>query len=83
MECQLGTDITATVFSSVQLQRKASIKSDTDLHFGAFGVRASYKGPDTKSAEVSGEVSALDLNDLLIKLSPYKNYELFHCEMGW
>lgn len=63
-------EITATSFSRVQLQRKASIKSDTDLQFRAFGVRASYKGPDTKSVELSGKISALDLSDRLIRFAP-------------
>lgn len=58
------------LLSSVQLQRKASIESDTDLHFGASGVTASYKGSDTKSVEISGKISALDLNDLSVRLSP-------------
>lgn len=62
--CVLTMEITAAFLSSVQLQRKASTESDTDLHFGALGGRASYKGPDKKSVEVSGKMSALDLNDL-------------------
>lgn len=52
-------------FAPAPLPRKASTESDTNLRFGA-----SYKGPDTKSAEVSGKVSALDLKDLLVRLSP-------------
>lgn len=70
----LTMEITAAFLSSVQLQRKASTEFETNLHFGAFGVRASYKGPDTKSGEVSGKIPALDLNNLLVSFQPYKNY---------
>lgn len=70
--CVLTMEITATVwfFCSVQLWRKANIKCDTDIHLGTSGVRDSYKGPNTKSVEASGKISSLNLNDLLIRLSP-------------
>lgn len=66
-------EITAAFLSSVQLQRKASTESDTYLHFGASGVRASYKLPDTKSVKVSGKISAPDPNSLFARVSPLQN----------
>lgn len=66
-------EITATFFSSVRLQRKASIKSDTDLRFGAFGVRTSYKGAHTKSVKSVEKPT----------FHPYKNYVLFQCKTDW
>lgn len=66
-------EITAAFLSSVQLQRKASTESDTNLHFGASGVRVSYKLPDTKSVKVSGKMSSSDLNSLFARVSPLQN----------
>ena len=77
-------EITATFFSSAQLQRKASIKSDTDLHFGAFGVRASYKSTRHEVCWSQWK-KYLPLTSKIFwsGFHPYKNSVLFQCEMDW